>query len=597
MRNNKRDKIQYEKKPKNNKTFVRLDEIVPLVLLFLVFPLAELPVMVRNRFAGFDFAPDNALQYDQFLVVKALLLIIIAIWLTIIVVIRYRKTLLYKELFPGAFLFFLLLISLIFSVNKDTSIFGANELFEPFPVLLSYILIFYGVGILINHDSVHRNEKLLLILRSTFISTVIISVIGITEAFQGKMVASTLYNSDYAGSFAAILLPVYAAVIIGFRDRKSGKTWKLLVISSIMLVIFLILSGSYAGMAGAAAGIPIGIIMVLYSGTETGKKAIFRIFTAGAVIILVLAVLLWRNSYIHSEYEDFDLKTGGRYAEFSYSNEKILIRADFDETGEADFTLINENGNDIPYAGDPEENTIFAALPENSRFYGFHFNPMELKGGKRGFFVHVLDRDFYFGNDTDGNCHVLNAYGKFTDLIKADSSGIFKDSEGCLHGRGYIWDRTIPLIKKYAFTGCGPDAFPFVFPQNDLNKVLLSGLPYEELVLKPHNIYLQVLIQLGIPFLIALLFIIMQILISGICFLGLHNSKGTDQGGSSDGNKGLSRNDETGKVIAAACIASLISFLITGIINDSSLCTTPLAAAVAGTVYFLVISPYHPEEA
>ena len=34
-------------------------------------------------------------------------------------------------------------------------------------------------------------------------------------------------------------------------------------------------------------------------------------------------------------------------------------------------------------------------------------------------------------------------------------------------GRGYIWSRSIPLIKQAGFMGLGADTYPEYFPQND----------------------------------------------------------------------------------------------------------------------------------
>ena len=552
---------------KGKKSTVRLRDILPVCILFLFFSLAELPLMVKNRYAGFDFAPDNALQYDQFLVAKVFLLLFLALWILITVLLRFRHSLNFKELIPGMLLFLFLMLSFIFSVNKTVSLTGANELFEPFPVLVSYIIVFYGTGLIVKNSPGSRDEKLLLIMKCVGINVLISCLWGILQALKGDPAAVSLYNPDYVGSYAAVLLPVFVLMIIGFFEKRSALLWKMLLLLSFLLILLLILSGSAAGIMGAATGVFFGILLFFF-----GRDKRIMAVTAGiiATAALILTLFLRNTSYAPSYYSDFRLQTGGKYAEFSVGVEKICIREDFDEFGYEEFTILNQDGESISYEGDPERNTFVAQLPENSVFKDFHFNPMELKDGERGYFVHCADRDFYFGEDESGNCHSMNAYGKLVDLTPAETAGLFRDREAFLHGRGYIWDRSLPLLKRYAFTGCGPDAFPFIFLQNDVEKILRSGLPYEELVLKPHNFYLQTALQLGLPFLFILLFMAGRILLTAV---GVFAKTDPEP-------------DRREKIIAAALAASLVAFLVTGFINDSSLCVTPLALALFATGFY-----------
>ena len=70
--------------------------------------------------------------------------------------------------------------------------------------------------------------------------------------------------------------------------------------------------------------------------------------------------------------------------------------------------------------------------------------------------------------------------------------------------RGYIWARTLPLLKKYFFLGSGPDTFIIAFPNDDMVGMFNSA-HYNQIVTKPHCMYLQIAVQTGIPSLIALL--------------------------------------------------------------------------------------------
>ncbi|MCX6564564.1 MAG: O-antigen ligase family protein [Candidatus Aminicenantes bacterium] len=73
-------------------------------------------------------------------------------------------------------------------------------------------------------------------------------------------------------------------------------------------------------------------------------------------------------------------------------------------------------------------------------------------------------------------------------------------------GRGFIWSRSIPMLKRSLIWGIGPDVFPYMFPQSDYAGKINRGDP-NILIDKPHNWYLQVAVGTGIVSLLCLLFI------------------------------------------------------------------------------------------
>ena len=534
--------------------------LLPILILFAIFPLLKVPVSVRNLYADYDFAPKTDLQFDLYLVGKEWLLYFIAVYVILILIIHYRKERITKTIIPGVIAATLLFLSSIFSIDKDIVWNGANELFEPFPVLIAYIILFYGAGFILSSPD-NREKKLKLCLRSAIIGSTIISIIGICQFLKGEAAASTLYNPDYAGSYLSLMLPLFILILTSNGRNHKGKSFFLLLPVVLLNILFLLMTGSAAGIAGSIVGTAVGITVLFY-GNDKKKKQLILVF--GVLSTISIIVFFWINSYEPYEYPGFNLITGGRYAEFTNEDETVYIRRNLG-TDEDSFELFDGRGVPIPYRGDPENNTIMAEFPEDSCFSGFHFNPIELKNGERGFVVFCVERQWYLGEDEEGNCHSLNAYGNLVDLTKADTAGIFEGRESFFHGRGYIWDRTLPLLKRFFFTGCGADNFPLVFPQNDIDKILKSGLSYEELVLKPHSLYLQTGIQLGIPALI--LFICFTSGIAVKLFLSATNEK----------------SDSTERLISAAILASMAGFLTTSLLNDSTICVTPLASAIFGT--------------
>ena len=536
-------------------------QLLPFIILFSVYPLLDIPLSVKNRYAGYYFAPEKDSQFDLYLVGKGCLLLVIAAWVLIILFRSYRKKIKIKSMIPELLLLILLLISSFHSIDPKISFMGANELFEPFPVIFSYLILLLGAEYILTDEEKGKRKRLPGILCFSAVGSILVSAVGIVQFFNGMPTVSTLYNPDYVGTYSAIMLPLFIISILG-KDIEKGTKQCFLVITAIVLnAVVLIMSKSLAGIAGCVAGIIVGRIMMIPG--RIVKKSIV-LSTIAVAIFVTIFVFEWKYSYIPHDQDDFSLATGGEYAEFSYRGEKLLIKMELDSSDNVIIKLLDENGSAISYESDSENRTLRAVLPENSSFYGIHFNPMKLNSGKKGFIVFMLDRQWYLGIDEEGNCRSVNAYGKFMDMKKSESSGIFSGRESFFHGRGYIWDRTIPLIKNYLLFGCGSDAFPLVFPQNDINKVLRSGLAYEDIILKPHSLYLQILTQLGLPFLLIFLFIVcstIRILI----------------------RTARKENDSKKRMIAAAITSSVIAFLVVSLINDSSLCVTPLAIVILGT--------------
>lgn len=71
-------------------------------------------------------------------------------------------------------------------------------------------------------------------------------------------------------------------------------------------------------------------------------------------------------------------------------------------------------------------------------------------------------------------------------------------------GRGYIWAKTLELIKQRPFFGYGQDTLTYYFPHNDVNKIAGMGT-YKTITSKPHNMYLGIAYGSGIPALLVLL--------------------------------------------------------------------------------------------
>ncbi|HMA60603.1 MAG TPA: hypothetical protein VKN64_09940 [Halanaerobiales bacterium] len=57
--------------------------------------------------------------------------------------------------------------------------------------------------------------------------------------------------------------------------------------------------------------------------------------------------------------------------------------------------------------------------------------------------------------------------------------------------RGFIWSRSLPLLKETWLLGFGADTYPIYFPQDDNVGKLITFDKTRKIMDKPHNMYLR----------------------------------------------------------------------------------------------------------
>nr|MCR5625131.1 O-antigen ligase family protein [Lachnospiraceae bacterium] len=129
--------------------------------------------------------------------------------------------------------------------------------------------------------------------------------------------------------------------------------------------------------------------------------------------------------------------------------------------------------------------------------------------------------------------------------------------------RGFIWARTIPLLKKYFFFGSGPDTFIIAFPNDDIVGLNNSG-HINEIITKPHNMYLQIGTQTGVISLIALLVLYIWYIIDSLLIYWRN------------------KYDNYMSIIGVGLMTAVIGYLISAITNDSCVAIAPIFYCVLG---------------
>ncbi len=114
-------------------------------------------------------------------------------------------------------------------------------------------------------------------------------------------------------------------------------------------------------------------------------------------------------------------------------------------------------------------------------------------------------------------------------------------------GRVYIWLNTVSMLKDCLFKGYGAGEYVFYYPHGDIVGSLNTHGVVPLITTKPHCMYLQIFTSYGLPAFLAF-----------VCFSLLVLKRGIT----------ASLSDEYG--IAAALIAGILCFLISGAVNDSN---------------------------
>jgi hypothetical protein len=450
-----------------------------------------------------------------------------------------------KQLIPIAVYCGISLISAIASEYSSFSFSGIFEQFESVWVLMGYgLMVYYAFHIMHSESAVKQTMNWFLI------GIGIMSAIGLSQVFKHdffrtslgqKLITPstytggdltfnfelgrpymTLYNPNYVGFYAAMTIPVMLTLLMAVK-----KIWYKVVcgILTASMILILFASQSRAGIVALVVSLFVMLLCMRSFFLKHWQIGLGGIVVVILAFILINAmnqnVLLTRlQSMFTSEQEYYALK------EIQTNDDNVTVvyqsaQQNQDENGKLTkkdslvFTVTqDESGNDCFDLKDGTGASVAYSLSEDGVNYAisdarFPFTFCSVRDDSfNGFSVSIDGNAWYLSNlmkDGDSTYYCRGGSGAMMKLAKITESVSYLDKHYKLANmRGYIWDRTIPLLKKYFFLGSGPDTFIIAFPNNDLVGLYNSG-HVNEIITKPHCMYLQVGVQTGVLSLIALL--------------------------------------------------------------------------------------------
>lgn len=585
-------KKYYKSKDKNNTDRTSIWLLSPIIFIIAVLPFIMKLKYYQANLSKYSWFTYEDVYSDFFLYYKQrFFLITIFIMAAILLYKGYtdkRNIDFPRILVPLAVYGGLALLSSIFSKYRSYSFSGIHEHFESIFVLLGYCLIVYYCL-----QVVKTEEDVRLIINCFLISVIVMSILGLTQylgrdffttdiglkmilpkaqwpirdsvqfKFEKNRVYLTFYNPNYVGSYAAMAGSFFLVLASLVRERK--RMIPLYILASLGIFISLLGSKSKTGIIALAIS---GVFVLIVISKYIIK---YFYFSIPIVLLLISIVVLYNKAndnilnnqikqattFHKTEVSLKDIITDDDKVIVNYQENQLHVQYSV-EDGYGYFSAEDDNGKtlDLEFSEDTNEFIV-----QDERFPGFKLG-IDLYNDTPIFYITIDNHDWFFTNQTDGTYYYLNPYGKL-DKIKTAPHAVFSGYEKYASGRGYIWSRTIPLLKKNILLGSGADSYMLEFPQQDY--VALHNFGFgNQLLTKPHNLYLQISVQTGLLSLIAFLAFYGMYFISSLKLYlkGKYKSY-------------------YAKVGVATLVASL-NYMILGLANDSSITVTPVFWVLLG---------------
>ncbi len=565
--------------------------IFPAIAVLAIIPLITYYYSYETKLDQFEWYTGPVKQTDFFLRYKTVALIIISIYMVFAVIYMVfgeeRKFAWDKKLIPLLVYAVISFISAIASKYSYFSFNGIYEQFEPVWVLIGYFIIVYYCFFVFQEETVLRRT-----MRWFIAGISIMAALGLSQAFKhdfmrtaiGQKLISpktglefkfelgraylTVYNPNYVGFYATLIVPVLVALIFAAKKLWCRIGYALLAIS---LIIILFASQSRAGVIT----IIISLLLMLLCMRKVFIKnwkitvAAIAVFAVAFIGINVMNqnILLNRMKSMFSMTPETHLLesivTNDDNVTIKYNGNSLVFKVEQDEYNNDIFSLEDGSGSPVSYSA-AEDNSAYKV--DDVRF-PFTFSSVRVPESFYGFLVTIEGQPWYFSNMMKPNNKTYYALGGNMSLMKLTehekSLSFLENHYHFANGRGYIWARTLPLLKKYFLLGSGPDTFIMAFPNNDLVG-LYNSWHQNEIVTKPHCLYLQTAVQTGVPSLIALLLFFIFYIVNSFTIYWKHDYEGY-----------LPK-------IGVAILASSIGYMILALTNDSCVATSPIFFALIG---------------
>lgn len=399
-------------------------------------------------------------------------------------------------------------------------------------------------------------------------------------AYESGTIYGTLYHYNYVGSFTALVLPIlFGACVI-----EDDIFLKLLSMGGSLVGLWLLFgSTSRAGIIGFGAII---VFTCIFFGKLLLKKkkallitlaclAVFAVglnFATSGKIFRRIPSLVSDGLSLFKSNTDFDYRDHIPIKNIEHIDNNIVLTLPTDTLTISfennDYVFRNSKNEVVDYKS--EFNSKIKAYDyttTDANFSNISFRSGKIKSKTKNDGLMLIlngSNEFMFITRDDNSMHLVDP--KTLEEIDLDFPKTigFNGKEKLASSRGYIWSRSIPLLKDTLILGSGPDTFSFDFPQHDMLGKLYAYGTTNMIISKAHNLFLQIGLNNGVVALIAFVILIMVYIIDSFKLYALKNKYDEKQ------------------ILGSILALSVIGYLFTGLFNDSVICVAPIFWIILG---------------
>lgn len=585
-------KLKKNKKASISDNFFK---IIPLALILLIVPMIVFMKTITVEGIAIQLYPSTSVR-DFFSYYKVLWFIFFTVISVLFVLFyAYTKKLQFKAnicFIPLLVYYLFVFLSTSFSKHHDIAFNGFIDRFEGFWVITCYVIICFIAAHFVTYE-----KDIKLLFGALGICAFILCILGFSQffgfdflqtdfmkhamlpskdqnlvkalsfSFPTKYIYLTLFNPNYVGSFCSMAFPLFVVLVLLSKNKYTKLISGIL---SFFLLVNLICSRSSTGYISVFVT---GIFLIFL----LRKRIIMYWIPVLSLTICISGVLIYINynnaGIISNEFFSFlpkkqtpivyvdgkpkditDMKidNNNMYVYMGDTPVKVVF-----DTNEGTLIFFDDLGNKLPIIKSTTDSSLISF--DSPKYIGLCFNINESV-----LTVSAPNTIYHVTLDSSGSFKFLNSGNKPVDIEAAASFG-FKGYETWASNRGYIWSRSIPLMKDTLFLGHGPDTYAIYFPQNDFIGKLQSFKLPNTFVDKPHNMYLQIAINTGVVSLIAFLVFILWYIVSSFKLYF------------------KPKEDNIYYMAGVACVLSVIGFLVAGLANDSNINVSPIFWILLGT--------------
>ncbi|MFW6298107.1 MAG: O-antigen ligase family protein [Bacillota bacterium] len=377
--------------------------------------------------------------------------------------------------------------------------------------------------------------------------------------FGQNAIYATMYNTNFVGSFAALMIPFAFALFM--RVRHIIYTPLLMVFFALMVFIAFG-SNSRAGIVGISASFIVILIMFRRTLVSNPVKFLVPFALMGMTGYLLNSV---SDGRIMNELESLSIREDYERAqeaflfhEVSIHDERIVI-----DTEEEGLRILFTGSTTLEF--ETLDGETLEANEEDDRytFEDTSYEPFQIQVREEGEMrITAYDKSFTAYMTQEG-FRVIDVFGNVSAPGSPDYIEWMEPYGRMFSRRMLIWSHSLPLLKDTVLVGEGPDMYATAFP-NDEMTFRMNGMSQNNIVDKPHNMYIQLGTNIGAIGLLALLFFFARYIYQSLK-LYIHG-----------------KFESFSEFLGVGLLSSVVAYLVTGFFNDQRISVAPLFYIMLG---------------